>query len=220
MVHIPKIEREGNVSYEGFAAGASLQHAKRAMAECKRGATLAADTVRTANLLNQVTPMNLQRLRVWYGLKVEAQAHAVLYSTLRRYLLELESALRARPITLVYRPDIVVKHLPEDRKLPPEPLTLGDGRAYTGQNVYGYVHHHQAGSGMRIVCGKPFETDATPHYDSTTIYHELTHKVFASKDHVYGDVGCKALATNTPGQAIDNADNYAYYVISLFTRRI
>jgi peptidyl-Lys metalloendopeptidase len=44
-----------------------------------------------------------------------------------------------------------------------------------------------------------------------TLIHEVSHEVAGTKDHVYGQAGCKNLAQNSPDQAIENADNYEYY---------
>lgn len=49
--------------------------------------------------------------------------------------------------------------------------------------------------------------------DSTvgTIIHELSHLVANTRDHAYGQIRCRGLATMLPVQARSNADNYQYY---------
>ncbi|MCF8298617.1 MAG: DUF4157 domain-containing protein [Saprospiraceae bacterium] len=44
-----------------------------------------------------------------------------------------------------------------------------------------------------------------------TIVHELTHKLHATKDHVYGQKGAKNLAKKDPAKGTTNADNYEYF---------
>ena len=48
-----------------------------------------------------------------------------------------------------------------------------------------------------------------------TIIHEFTHAIKETSDHKYGMQNCRALATNNPDLAVDNADNYEYYSESL-----
>ncbi|MCC4633305.1 MULTISPECIES: M35 family metallo-endopeptidase [Xanthomonas] len=67
------------------------------------------------------------------------------------------------------------------------------------------------GSGMRIYINDVF-FDIDPVMQSATIYHEITHKVLATNDHCYGAASCRLLATQNPGNAIDNADNFALYL--------
>jgi len=56
-------------------------------------------------------------------------------------------------------------------------------------------------------------TDATV----VTMLHECTHITWigGTDDHVYGKIPCRALAFSNPQQAVDNADNYAFYSLSL-----
>ena len=217
MVVIPQLARVGNVAFEGFST-LELAAAKVASLECKRGGQLAADTVQAATIDGLLGPSRM-RLQTWFGITAGKPRHDVFYATLRENLLAVNRTLVMSPLTVAYRPDIVLKHAPHDRKLPKTDMLLGDGSLFSGAGVYGYVHQHQAGSGYRVICGRPFIMDSTPHYASTTLYHELTHKVFKSKDHCYGEELCRALARSNPEQAMDNADNYAYFVISLFSKK-
>ena len=45
--------------------------------------------------------------------------------------------------------------------------------------------------------------------------HELSHAIISTDDIVYGQLGCRELAKNAPADAINNADNYEYFVESL-----
>ncbi|NEP55036.1 MAG: hypothetical protein F6K65_42145, partial [Moorea sp. SIO3C2] len=47
-----------------------------------------------------------------------------------------------------------------------------------------------------------------------TLIHEFTHIIFHTDDHDYGPEQCKQLAINNPALAIDNADNYEYFIES------
>jgi len=53
--------------------------------------------------------------------------------------------------------------------------------------------------------------------DSKTgiLIHELTHAVSGTSDHAYGLSGAKQLAINGPDKAVENADNYEYYIENL-----
>lgn len=46
-----------------------------------------------------------------------------------------------------------------------------------------------------------------------TLVHEMSHfnVVAGTDDHVYGQAGCRSLATTSPDQAIDNADSHEYF---------
>lgn len=45
--------------------------------------------------------------------------------------------------------------------------------------------------------------------------HELSHAIVSTDDTVYGQKACKELAKAAPGQAINNADNFEYFVETL-----
>jgi len=203
----PKLVKEGLVAYEGFAAGLELTKAKAAWTECKEEARRAAESVRTAETLLALAPAHKQRVTEWFGLKPSVPSHQNLYEKLRRNLLTFHSSILSRPVTLVNRPDMMYSSGPVHAS-----NSFDEGK----KDIYGYVHWQVAGTGMRVICCKLFLTDPTPYYASTTIYHELTHKLFTTKDHGYGADRCQELATTSPATAIDNADSYAYYVISLF----
>ena len=55
-------------------------------------------------------------------------------------------------------------------------------------------------------------------YDSkmSTIVHELTHALANVDDVIYGYGKCKELAKSDPNSAANNADNYNYFVATLF----
>jgi hypothetical protein len=200
------LTKEGNVTFEGFDP-TTLTRARFAWNQSKRAASLAVQAVKKFHL-----PANAALIREWFGLAPAANpAHAQKLMQVQSNLNEMERAYMSRPITLVWRPDIVVKHAPADRNLPMTPVQLAGGTAFTGQNVYGYVHHHLAGSGMRIILGRWFRDDPDPQEATQTIYHELTHKVLKTADHCYGVDLCRRLATSNIIQATTNADNYGYF---------
>ena len=45
--------------------------------------------------------------------------------------------------------------------------------------------------------------------------HELSHAIVSTDDIVYGQRACKLLAQNSPGEAINNADNFEYFIETL-----
>ena len=50
----------------------------------------------------------------------------------------------------------------------------------------------------------------------STVVHELTHAMAFTDDITYGYNSCKMLAKSDPTQAVNNADNYNYFVSTLF----
>ena len=202
--------REGNVTYENFDPG-TMSRARFAWNQSKRAAGLAVGAVKKFDL-----PVNAALIREWFGLSPKVNpAHAQKLMKVQSNLMAMESAFNSRPITLVWAPNIVVKHAPADRNLPMTPVQLAGGTAFTGQNVYGYVHHHLAGSGMRVVLGRWFRDDPDIQEATQTIYHEITHKVLKTADHCYGVALCRQLASTNIEQATTNADNYGYFAKSM-----
>lgn len=62
------------------------------------------------------------------------------------------------------------------------------------------------------LCDLFFASPTTGYYSqATTLIHELSHEAVDTDDIAYGVSTCKDLATNDPGQAINNADNYAFF---------
>ena len=47
--------------------------------------------------------------------------------------------------------------------------------------------------------------------------HELSHDIVRTNDHAYGQSACKMLAKGAPYDAIDNADNFEYFLETLFS---
>ena len=205
--------KEDTVTFENFH-GPDLQRARFAWNQAKQAASLAVHAVKRFD-----TPANADLLRRWFGLSPKASPlHANTLMQVQSKLMQLQQAFTARPVTLVYRPDIVVKHTPANLAEPVTPVTFADGTLFSGQNVYGYVHQHQAGSGMRVVLGKWFTSDPDPQEATQTVYHELTHKVIRTKDHVYGVQNCIRLAIDSYPKACDNADNYGYFAKAMVAR--
>ena len=85
-------------------------------------------------------------------------------------------------------------------------------------DVYGYVwvpEGGHVGSGYRVILGNWFLGDPDPIEGAAqTVYHELTHKVLGTRDHVYGKIKCRGLAAAQQQKAITNADNYGFYAVS------
>jgi hypothetical protein len=71
------------------------------------------------------------------------------------------------------------------------------------------------GSGMRLYLGNATVSQAPINFDELvqTIYHELSHKVIGTNDHIYGFDQSKGLIAD--GRALKNADNYGYFLLSV-----
>jgi hypothetical protein len=205
-VAIPKLEQEGNFKLENFGR-IELAQARAAVREVKDLCQLIQRAIAPPNL-GGVKIAVRTALSNWFGVADDAG-----YNEMKARLAQLGQAQLTGQITLVYRSDIVVKDAAG------APAMLGDGTAFTGGNVFGYVHHQQAGSGYRVVCGRLFITDPTPYFASTTIYHEMSHKVLRTVDLGYGDQLCLGYARQGVNVAKTNADNYAYFAIAIGNAR-
>lgn len=107
---------------------------------------------------------------------------------------------------------------PMVRQLETLPVTIQCGGPLCQPNWYAYVTAPGGGLGAGItifLCNKFF---TAPQYgkDSQvgTLLHEISHLVGTTHDHQYGQDNCLTLATTNPAQAMDNADNYEYYLES------
>jgi peptidyl-Lys metalloendopeptidase len=191
MPEFPKLTKSGNVAYEGFT-GPGLDFAKLAMQRAVAGANLASNGIYKFD-----SRISADRIREWFGLSPASNpSHAQLLMGVTEKIRQFNKAITGNPITLVNRPDIMMNHVP------------------IGQQVYGYVWTHRAGSGYRIVLGKWFTADPDQYEAAQTIYHELTHKVAHTVDHAYGVEKCRKLASAEPRKAVENADNFGYFMKS------
>lgn len=186
--------KAGNCTFERFG-DKELNYAKQAWQRAVAGAGYAAK-----GILQFKRKADAARILKWFGLAPASKpAHAQLLMGASTKMQELHKAITTRPITLVNRPDATVRHVP------------------IGQDVYGYVWPHLAGSGFRIILGKWFLCDPDPYEAAQTIYHELTHKLCQTKDHAYGTEKCVSLASTAPQQAVNNADSFGYFMKSYLT---
>ncbi len=188
----------GHVRYENMDA-AVLQRAISCMADMQRYSRAAAMGI--GQLVNNKA--EAARYQRWFGETSPSRVMAV-----TRGLRALHSAVQHSPQTYVLRKNILNHYVNGDYPFSP----MEDGKST--ENVYGYVWGHQAGSGYRVVLCNQFVNDPDRSEATQTMYHELTHKVIKTVDHVYGRPGCLDLAKKSPGQAIENADNWGYYLIS------
>ncbi|RYG00321.1 MAG: hypothetical protein EON94_09710 [Caulobacteraceae bacterium] len=195
--HVDK--SKGHVVYEEFT-NAELTKAKKGWSDAYRSAELAA---RGIAMVGRDTKEE-ERFRRWFGNPDPARVALV-----KQGIDKVLMAFKQNRVTIVNRPEITLHYV--DGVDP-----FGDmHEGFKGDSVYGYVYHHQAGSGYRVVMGKHFLHDADPIEGAAqTVYHELTHKVLHTKDHVYTKVKSRSLALQRPADALTNADNYAYYAIS------
>ncbi len=80
-------------------------------------------------------------------------------------------------------------------------------------NVYAYTY---AGSRTIYLCGAYISApDSGVDTKFGTLVHEMTHAVVATRDIAYGRRYARYLAQSYPSLAVENADNYEYYVETL-----
>lgn len=79
-----------------------------------------------------------------------------------------------------------------------------------------------AQTGMISVCPDFFQSELRDHYDSQmgTLVHEFSHMLANTEDHGYGPGEARRLAAQEPDKAIENADNYEYFVEAITGRTI
>jgi peptidyl-Lys metalloendopeptidase len=83
--------------------------------------------------------------------------------------------------------------------------------------VYAYVYPSDPTHTI-VVCGAYFDSgntlDGSADTKPGTLAHEASHfvDVADTNDHVYGTASAEALAISDPCRALNNADNYAYYL--------
>lgn len=202
MVTVPTLHTEQNYKLEGFTGG-TLAAARAAVQEVRQ----LCQTINTGLSHGQFANVSVKTrtaLADYFGVASDAD-----YQAVKAWILTLNQAVTTAAVTLVYRPNIIVRD-PMGR-----PAQLAGGQPFTGGGVFGYVHTHTVGSGYRVVCGALFISDPTPYYASTTVYHEMSHKVLKTVDVGYGDALCRGYALQGAGVAGWNADNYAYFAIAM-----
>ncbi len=144
------------------------------------------------------------RLQRWFGALGDAAVAKV-----EADLKKMWDAFQHKRVIIVNREDIQIHLVNGD-----DPF--GETTpSFTGGNVYGFVWTQTAGSGYRVIMGKHFLADPDPIESAAqTTYHELTHKVLATKDHCYGKIKSRGLATFAQDKALANADNFGFYAVS------
>ena len=92
------------------------------------------------------------------------------------------------------------------------PTNAGAG---THQPISDSTPLFHVGSGMRLYLGNATVSQAPINFGELvqTIYHELSHKVIGTNDHIYGYNESKGLIAD--GRALKNADNYGYFLLSV-----
>jgi len=193
-------QSHGHAIFEEFDAG-DIGKAKKAWADAYGCAELAASGIARAGKDNREE----ERFRKWFGTPSDDRIRLVAEG-----LNKMKSTFKSNKVTMVNREDIQV-HLVDGR----DPFGPMVATSVSGAGVYGYVWSEHEGSGYRIILGRWFLGDPDPIEGAAqTIYHELTHKVLKTKDHAYGKVKARGLATMQPAQAVENADNWAFYAVS------
>lgn len=147
-----------------------------------------------------------ERFRRWFGNPTPAAVQ-----TVQQGLKALWNTFQSSHVTVVLREDVTVHLVNGDDPFAP----MEERDNLQGSELYGYVWHHGAGSGYRIVMGQHFLADPDPIEGAAqTIYHELTHKVLKTVDHAYGKIKSRGFAAAQQEKALANADNWAFYAVS------
>lgn len=203
QVHIPigTVDTgKGYVTWEEFE-DSQLPQARKAWSDAYDAARLANAAIATINR----DAKEQERFQRWFGTPT---TQAV--DTVRQGLQKMWMTFQSSPVTIVLREDITL-HLVNGR----DPFGEMEDGDFTGADVYGFVFTHQAGRGYRIIMGSWFLDDADPIEGAAqTVYHELTHKVLKTVDHAYGKIKCRGFAAANQGNALRNADNWAFYAVS------
>ena len=96
-------------------------------------------------------------------------------------------------------------------------MTCGTIDMCGSESVYAFVYPNQPG--MVYFCGQFFKTSNTG-WDSRpgVLVHEVSHfKIVGDTDDiVYGRVGARELAKDSPLQTVNNADNFEYFAESVY----
>ena len=84
---------------------------------------------------------------------------------------------------------------------------------YCKKSTYAYTYPNT----RKIYLCKLYKeaTDTGVNSKMGILTHELSHAIVSTDDKVYGFNGCKELAKKKPHDAIDNADNFEYFVETL-----
>jgi hypothetical protein len=117
--------------------------------------------------------------------------------------------------------DLKVAYNPQDISASPSPAapsgTPGQFYGFAFPVNMGSMHttRFHVGSGMRIYLGDGYFYTGNQRERVQTIYHELSHKVLGTNDHMYEADPCRDLAKNRPDLAKRNADSYGFFATSL-----
>ncbi len=191
-----------------------------------------AEKIATTNAARIVSQRSLQAVTFpraemieWFG----SADDATLKENLTRMNLVVQDAVRTVTFVQASGLDLRVDYNPLNALAPPTlwPPTKPNNPADRGA-FYGLAYPVDAtklgesmtkghvGSGMRIYLGRAYFSEGYTSLERPqTIYHELSHKVLATNDHVYGSDKCRALARSNSAEAITNADNYGYFLVNL-----
>ncbi|THH21152.1 hypothetical protein EW146_g365 [Bondarzewia mesenterica] len=93
-----------------------------------------------------------------------------------------------------------------------DPLSTTYDCTCTDSDAYAYVYPDE--HGYIYLCGAFWDAPATgTDSKAGTIVHEQSHFTDngSTQDYVYGQSGCKSLASSNPSEAIENADSHEYF---------
>lgn len=107
---------------------------------------------------------------------------------------------------------------PMVRQLENKSVTIECGGNDCERGDFAYVTAPGAGLGNEIIIHLCQAFFTAPLYGTDsqvgTLLHEISHLVGNTEDHRYQQEDCLKLARNNPAKAMNNADNYQYYLES------
>ncbi|MGD9629210.1 MAG: M35 family metallo-endopeptidase [Pyrinomonadaceae bacterium] len=205
-VHIPEAvvdsgKGKGSVVWEDFEAS-QLTKARKGWSDAFDAAKLAYESMlfKIGNDTNEQI-----RFQRWFGNPTREAINTVREGTRKMW-----KTFQTSPVTIVLHEDIILHYVQDG-----SPFGEMEEGSFGGKDVYGYVWNHKAGSGYRVIMGQWFLADPDPIDGAAeTVYHELSHKVLGTVDHIYGKIQSRGLAASQQRLALTNADNWAWFAMS------
>jgi len=116
--------------------------------------------------------------------------------------------------------ELVLERLKKERllaeKLTPENFFPAEGEYADNKKLFAYVHPHDP---KKIFLGGAFANapDMGSNSKAGTLAHEMSHftVIAGTEDYAYGEKDCHALALADPERALNNADNYEFFLEKL-----
>lgn len=147
--------------------------------------------------------------------KVTKQAHNNAYNSIKSFLAapqtkkkNVETWFGVNQVN-----NVVIKLKTMKDVLEKDKITYSFYGSYCKRSTYAYTYPNT----RKIYLCKLYKEATDIGVDSKMgiLTHELSHAIVSTDDKVYGFNQCKKLAKNAPHDAIDNADNFEYFIETL-----